>query len=86
MLPPTKITPEQAIFIKPVNLAPLRHFLDTNIHDTIEYVKTPLKMSKSEESNETKMFRTPQEPVEETQHTPIQKQRFQELISLEKFD
>ena len=47
------LTPEQANYIKPVNPAPLRQFLDTNYDDAIQCVNALLKMPKSEKSNET---------------------------------
>ena len=41
-------------------------------------------MAKSEDSNETFWFPTPQEPGDEIQHTPTQKPILQELIVLQK--
>ena len=64
------LTPEQAKHNKPVNSAPLCHFLDTNDGDVIHYVNALTKMPNAEESNETNWFATPQELVDETQHTP----------------
>ena len=43
-------------------------------------------MLKSEQSNETNWFLLPQEPADETQHTPIQKRIFQELIASQKLE
>ena len=64
------LTPEQAKCLKPINPAPLRHLLDTNHDDAIQYVNTICKMPKSEQSFETFWIPTPQECGYESQHTP----------------
>ena len=43
-------------------------------------------MPKPEEPNETCWFPTPQEPGDETQHTPIEKRTLQELVVLQKLE
>ena len=81
------MTREQAEYVKPVvNPAPLCHLLDTNPGDTIQYVNAFLKMQKSEESNKTYWFPTPQDSGDEAQHTPIQKRRLQEMRALQELE
>ena len=41
------LTPEQAKYIKPINAAPLRHLLETNHDDAIQYVGDLLKEPQS---------------------------------------
>ena len=67
------LTPEQAKYIETINLAPLHYLLDTNYDYAFQYVNSVLKMPKFGEPNETYWSPTPQEPGDETQHTPIQK-------------
>ena len=67
------LTPEPAKYIETINLAPLRYLLDTNHDYAFPYANSVLKMPKFEEPNETYWSATPQEPDDETQHTPMQK-------------
>ena len=47
------LTPKQAKYIKPVKPTTLRHLLNKNHDDAIQYLNTFLKMPQSEDSNET---------------------------------
>ena len=79
------LTPEQAKYIKPDNPSPYATFR----HKTQwgHPINLLLQMPKSEETNETYWFATPQEPGDEAQHTPIQKRiTVQKLITLQKLE
>ena len=78
--------PQQTKYIKPVNPASGRHFLDTNYDAAIQYVHALLQIPKSIDTNETYWFPTPEEPGGEAQHTPIQKRLLQEIIALQKLE
>ena len=87
MAPFPILGPKQAKNNKPVNLAWRRHLQDKNDknHDfSIQLVNKLQKMPKSEKSNDTYRFPTPQEPGNETQYTPIKKRILQEFIALQK--
>ena len=66
------LTPEQTKHIRPVNPTSVRHLLNNSHDDAIHYVNSLLKTSKKGEVNETYWFPPPQNPGNETEHTPIQ--------------
>ena len=80
------LTPKQAKQIKLFNSESLNRLFDTNYDDAIQYVTALLEIPKSEESNETYWFPTPQERDDETQHTKTQKRILHEMIALQKLE
>ena len=80
------LTTEGAKYVKPINPKPLRHLLDTNHDDAIQYINALPQITKSKETNETKWFLTPQEPGDEAQHKSIKKVIIQEPIALQKLE
>ena len=77
------LTPEQTKHIRPVNPTSVRHLLNNNHNDAIRYINSLLKTSKIDEVNETYWFRTPKNPGNEKEHTPIQARILNELRELE---
>ena len=77
------LTPEQTKHIRPVNPTSVRHLLTNNHDDAIHYINSLLKASKTDESNETDWFPTPQNPGNEREDTPIQTRILNELRELE---
>ena len=47
------LTPEQTKHIRPVNPTTVRHLLNNNHDDAIQYINSLLKTSKTNEVNET---------------------------------
>ena len=80
------LTPEQTEHIRPVNPTSVRHLLNNNHDDAIQYINRYLKTSKTDEVNETYCFPTPQNPGNEKEHTPIQTRILNELPELEQLE
>ena len=80
------LTPEQPKHNRPVNPTSVRHLLNNNHDDAIHYIVSLLKLSKTDEVNETYWFPTPQNPGNESEHTPIQTRILNELRELEQLD
>ena len=80
------LTPEQSKHIRPVNPTSVRHLLNNNHDDAIHYIYSLLKTSQTEKVNETYWFRTPHDPGNEKEHTPIQTRILNELRELEKLE
>ena len=79
------LTPEQTKHIRPVNPTSVRHLLINN-HDTIHYINSLLKTSKTDEVNDTYWFPTPQNPGNEREQTPIQTRIFNELREINQLE
>ena len=54
------LTPEQTKHIRPINPISVRHLLNNNHDDAIQYINSLLKTSKTDEVNETCWFTAPQ--------------------------
>ena len=80
------LAPEQTEHIRPVNPISVRHLLNNNHDDAIQYINRYLKTSKTDEVNETYCFPTPQNPGNEKEHTPIQTRILNELPELEQLE
>ena len=80
------LTPEQTKHIRPVNPTSVRHLLNNSHDDAIHYINSLLKTSKDDKVNETYWFPTPQNPGNETEHTPIQTRILNELRELEQLE
>ena len=80
------LTPEQTKHIRPVNPTSVRHLLNNNDDDSIHYINSLLKISNFDEVNETYWFRTPKNPGNEKEHTPIQARMLNELRELEQLE
>ena len=80
------LTPEQTKHIRPVNPTSVRHLLNNNHDDAIQYKNSLLKTSKTNEANETYWFPTPQNPGNEKEHTPIQTRILSEIRELEQLE
>ena len=70
----------------PVNPTSVKHLLNNNHNDAIHYINSLLKTSKTDEVNETYRFRTPQNPGNEREHTPIQTRILNEIRELEQLE
>ena len=64
----------------------MRHLLDNSRDDAIHYINSLLKSSKTNESNGTYWFLTPQNPVNGREYTPIQTRVLKELRELGKLE
>ena len=80
------LTPEQTKHIRPVNPTSVRYILNDNHDDAIHYIDRLLKISKTEEVNETYWFPTPQNLGNEKEHTPIQTRVLNVLRELEQLE
>ena len=80
------MAPEQTKHIRPVNPTSVRHLLNNNHDDAIQYIKNLLKTLKTNEVNETYWFPTPQNPGNEREHKPIQTRILNELRELEQLE
>ena len=80
------LTPEQTKHIRPVNPTSVRHLLNNSHDDAIHYINSLLKTSKENVVNETYWLPTPQNPVKEKEHTPIQTRILNELWELEQLE
>ena len=80
------LTPEQTKHVRPVNPTSVRHLLNNNHNDAIDYINSLLKTSKPDKINETYWFPTPQNPGNEKEHTPIQTRILNELRELEQLE
>ena len=80
------LTLEQIKHIRPVNPTSVRHLLDNNHDDAFHYINSISKTSKTDEVNDIYWLATPQNPGNETEHTPIQTRILNELRELEKLE
>ena len=80
------LTPEQTKHTQPVNPNSVRHLMNNNHDDGIQYINSLLKTSKTDEVNETYRFPKPQNPGNEREHTPIQTRIFNEVRELEQLE
>ena len=80
------LTPEQTRNIKLVNPISVRHLLKNNQDRAIHYISRLLKTFKSDEAIEIYWFPEPQNPCNETEHTPIETRIFNKLPELEKLE
>ena len=79
-------TPEQTKHIRPVNPTSVKHLLNNNNDDAIQYKNSLLKTSRTDEVNKTYWFPTPQNAGNEREHTPIQTRILNEKRDLEKLE
>ena len=80
------LTPEQTKHIRLVNPTSVRHLLNNNHDDAIQYINSLLKTSKDDEVNESNWFPTPQNPGNEKEHTPIHIRILNELREIEQVE
>ena len=80
------LTPEQTKDIRSVNPTSVRHLLNNNHDDAIQYINSLLKTSKTDKVNETYWFPTPHNSGNEKEHTPIQTRILNDLRELEQLE
>ena len=80
------MTPEQMKYVRPVDPVSTWHLLQADNDNAAHYVSSLLKTNKSPESTERYWFPTPENPGNVTEHTPIQKRIYQELLTLQKLE
>ena len=73
------LTPEQMKHVKPIDPVSTWHLLNENEEDAIYYVSSLLKANRNNDQYEQYWFPTPENPVDEDSHTPIQRRILQEL-------
>ena len=66
------LTPEQTKHIRLINPTSMRHHLNNNDDEAIDYINSLFKTTKTDEVNETYWFPTPQNPCNEREFTTIQ--------------
>ena len=76
------ITPEQSKFIKPVDMVILK-MIPNGETDLITYLSELLRTNKPYQQTNTFWFRTPKNPGNRDDHTPIQKRILKELCELQ---
>ena len=78
------LKPEETKSIRPVDLAALN--LLTEHDDVIAYVNALMQVDSPEQTEEKFWFPTPENPGDETEHTPIQQRILKELRELQKLE
>ena len=80
------LTLEQRKHIRPFNLTSVRHLLNNNHDDAIQHMNGLLKTLETDEVNETYWFPTPQNPGNESEHTPIKTRILNEVREFEELE
>ena len=76
------MTPEQMKHVRPIDPVSTWHLLNENEEDAIYYISSLLKANKNNDQYEQYWFPTPENPGDETTHTPIQQRILRELRNL----
>ena len=66
------MTPEQMKHVRPIDPVSTWHLLNENEEDAIYYISSLLKANRNNDQYEQHWFPTPENPGDETTHTPIQ--------------
>ena len=80
------LTPEQMKYVRQVDPVSTWHLLQADNDNAAHYVSSLLKTNKSPESTERYWFPTPENPGNVTEHTPVQKRIYQELLTFQKLE
>ena len=80
------LNPEQLKNIQPVDPVTAWHLLQDNEDKAIQYVSSVLGTHRNSEDIEQYWFPTPENPGDETTHTPIQKRILSDLRNLQKLE
>ena len=72
--------------MQPVDPVATRHLLQENDENAIQYVSSLLKTHRNGEDMEQYWFPTPDNPGDETSHTPIQRRKLSELRILQELE
>ena len=76
------MTPEQMKHVRPIDPVSTWHLLNENEEDAVHYISSLLKANRNNDQYEQYWFPTPENPVDEASHTPIQKRILRELRNL----
>ena len=77
------MTPEQKKYVRPIDPVSAWHLLNENEEDAIYYISSLLKANRNSDQYEQYWFPTPENPGDETTHTPIQQRILRELRKLQ---
>ena len=77
------MTPEQMKHVRPTDPVSTWHLLNENGEDAICYISSLLKANRNNDQYEQYWFPPPENPGDETAHTPIQKRILRELRNLQ---
>ena len=77
------MTPEQMKHVRPIDPVSTWHLLNENEEDAIYYISSLLKANRNDDQNEQYWFPTPENPGDETTHTPIQQKILKKLRNLQ---
>ena len=77
------MTPEQMIYVKPIDPASSRHFLQQDQEQAAHYVSSLIKANENPQNQEIYWFPTPENPGNPEEHTPIQKRILRKLQALQ---
>ena len=80
------LTPEQLKHVKPVDPISTWHLLQENEDNAVQYISGLLKANRNNEEMEQYWFPTPENPGDESSHTPIQKRILSELRTLQELE
>ena len=77
------MTPEQLKYVRPIDPVSTWHLPNENEEDAIFYIGSLIKANRNNDQYEQCWFTTPENPGDETTHTPIQQRIFRELRNLQ---
>ena len=77
------MTPEQMKHVRPIDPVSTWHLLNENEEDAIYYISSLLKANGNNDQYEQYWFPTPENPGDETNHTPIEQRIHKELRNLQ---
>ena len=80
------MTPEQMKHVRPIDPVSTWHLLNENEEDAIYYISSLLKANRNNDQYEQYWFPTPENPGDETTHTPIQQRILKELRNLQNLE
>ena len=80
------MTPEQMKHVRPIDPVSTWHLLNENEEDAIYYISSLLKADRNNDQYEQFWFPTPENPGDETTHTPIQQRILKELRNLQNLE
>ena len=73
-------------YVRPIDPVSTWHLLQVDNYNAAHYISSLLKTNKTPEATEQYWFPTPKNPGKVTEHTPLQKRIYQDLLTLQNLD
>ena len=80
------MTPEQMKYVRPIDPVSTWHLLNENEEDAIYFISSLLKANRNSDQYKQYWFPTPENPGDETTHTPIQQRMLKESRNLQNLE